>query len=204
MDKYRTEISRLLKPLSFQKQLIFGVLTCEKLYPNYEHFSQNNLWGNGQILQNAISIIYQNVFRKDLFSEDEIQNLIEQVESITPDTEEFESILVSFALDACTSVLSTLNFIIDGETENIIDVATYARDTVDMYIQERDDLDVNDKMIEIKIEQDIFMQREKQRQFDIIKLLSEKKEITDSQLQNLREVQPQPIVDISLLPEESI
>jgi uncharacterized protein len=204
MDKYRVEISRLLKPLSFQKRLIFGALTCEKLHPNYEYFSQNTSWGNGQILQNAISVIYQSVFRNDLFSEVEIQNLIDEVEGITPDTEDFEGILVSFALDACTSVLSTLNFIIDGETENIIDVATYARDTVDMYIQERDDLDVNDKMIEIKIEQDIFMQREKQRQYSIIKLLSEKNEITDSQLQNLREVQPQLIVDISLLPEESI
>jgi hypothetical protein len=73
-----------------------------------------------------------------------------------------------------------------------------------MYIQERDDLDVNDKMIEIKIEHDAFMQREKRRQYSIIKLLSEKNDITDSQLQNLREVQPYPIIDISLLPEESI
>jgi uncharacterized protein len=204
MDKYRVEISRLLKPLSFQNRLIFGALTCEKLYPNYEYFSQNTSWGNGQILQNAISVIYQSVFRNDLFSEVEIQNLIDEVEGITPDTEDFEGILVSFALDACTSVLSTLNFIIDSETENIVDVATFARDTVDMYIQERDDLDANDKMIEIKIEQDIFMQKEKQRQYSVIKLLSEKNDITDGQLQNLREVQPQPIVDISLLPEESI
>jgi uncharacterized protein len=204
MDKYRVEISRLLKPLSFQKRLIFGVLTCEKLYPNYEYFSQNTSWGNGQILQNAISVIYQSVFRNDLFSEVDIQDLIDKVEGITPDTENFEGILVSFALDACTSLLSTLSFIIDGETENIVDVATFARDTVDMYIQERDGLDVNDKMIEIKIEQDVFMQREKQRQYSIIKLLSEKNDITDSRLQNLREVQSQPIVDISLLPEESI
>lgn len=204
MDKYRIEISRLLKPLSFQKKLIFGALICEKLYPNYEYFSRNNSWGDITILQNAISIIYQNVFRNDLYSESEIQNLIDEVENITPNTENFKGILVSFALDACTSVLSTLNFIIDGETENIIDVATYARDTVDMYIQERDNLDVNDKMLDMKIEQDIFMQREMQRQYVIIKLLLEKIEITDTLLQNFREVEPQPIVDISLLSEESI
>jgi uncharacterized protein YjaG (DUF416 family) len=202
MDKYRIEISRLLKPLSFQKRLIFGVLTCEKLYPNYVYFSRNTSWGDEAVLQNAISIIYQNVFRNDLFSGVEIQNLIDEVEGITPDTENFEGILVSFALDACTSVLSTLNFIIDSETENIVDVATFARDTVDMYTQERDNLDMSDKMIEIKIEQDIFMQKEKQRQYNVIKLLSEKNEITDSQLQNLREIQPQLIVDISLLPEK--
>lgn len=198
MDKYRLEILGLLEPLPFQKQLIFGGLICEKLFSNYSFFSQNTSWGNSIVLQNAISIIYQNVYRNDLFTSNEIQTIINEVELITPDTEDFESILVSFALDSCTSVLNTLNFIIDGDIDNIADVAIYARDTVDMYIQEKEDLSINDKMLEIKIEQNFFMQREKQRQRMIIKLLREMNEITDKQLQILREIQPLPIVDLSI------
>lgn len=200
MDKYREEISRLLKPLSFQKKLIFGALICEKLYPNYEYFSKTTFWGNTDVLQNAISTIYQTVYRNELFSENEIQSLIDEVETFTPNTEDFETVLVSFALDACTSILSTLNFIIDKEIENIVDVATYARDTVDMYVQERDDMLVSDKMFEEKIEQDFYMKQEKERQKMTIKLLAEINEITDMQLKSLREIQPRPIIDLSLLP----
>ena len=200
MDKYRTEILHLLKPLSFQKQLVFSALICEKLLPNYIHFSQTVSWGNPLSLQNAISVIYQNVFRNDLFTSEEMQDLISEIELVTPDTEDFESILVSFALDSCTSLLSTLNFIIDKEIDNVADVATYSRDTIDMYIQERDDLSLDDKMLAIKIEQDFFMQKEKQRQRTVLKLLLEMNEITDAQLQRLREIQPLPIVDLSLLP----
>jgi hypothetical protein len=147
MDKYRTEILDLLKPLSFQKQLVFSALICEKLLPNYIYFSQVTSWGNPLSLQKAISVIYQNVFRDDLFTSDEMQDLISEIELITPDTEDFESILVSFALDSCTSLLGTLNFIIDRKIDNIADVATYPRDTIDMYIQEKDDLSLDDKML---------------------------------------------------------
>ena len=135
MDKHRLQIQDLITSLSFQKKLVFAVLVCEKLYPNYVYFSNKNDWVNSEVLENAISNLYQYIYRSDLFSESEIEALIDEINQITPNTEDFEEIFVSFALDACTSILSTLNFILDKNTENIIDVATNATDTVDMFIQ---------------------------------------------------------------------
>lgn len=195
MDKYRTDISNLLRLLSFEKRVAFGALICEKLYPNYNHFSDVTSFGNPDILQNAISIIFQSIYRNDLFSDEDLQNVIDEIESITPNTEDFDTILVSFALDACTSILSTLYFIQNGEVENIIDTATYARDTVDMYIQERDNLMINDNLLEEKIENDILMRREKKRQKDVIWNLQKVDTLNDNALQELRNLQPLPIID---------
>ena len=40
MSKYRTELTKFLQSLSFEKKIVFGALICEKLYPNYLHFSE--------------------------------------------------------------------------------------------------------------------------------------------------------------------
>jgi uncharacterized protein YjaG (DUF416 family) len=50
---------------------------------------------------------------------------------------------VSAALDAGTAVVETLQSLLDGDSKQIVDVASFCRDTVDMYIQERDHLDYN-------------------------------------------------------------
>eukprot|EP00388_Colpodella_angusta_P001559 GDKJ01004903.1.p2 GENE.GDKJ01004903.1~~GDKJ01004903.1.p2 ORF type:complete len:200 (-),score=6.39 GDKJ01004903.1:143-742(-) len=197
MDKYRKEILDLLNPLHFEKQLLFGALICEKLYPNYSKFCQYEPYDNSQILQEAISVIFQCVFNRELYSSSEIQDIINQVEIVTPDTENYETILVSFALDSCTSILSCLYFIQDNDVENIADVATYARDTIDMFIQERDNLSLNDSFLEQKIENDNLMQQEKRRQKIVLELLKSNKNINESLIQNLRNIQPDSIINLT-------
>lgn len=199
MDKFRSEILDLLKSLNFQKQLVFGVLICEKLLPNYTYFSKIMSWGSPDKLQNTIFKIYQYIYNYELFSVDEIQDLIIEIELNTPDTNDFESIFVSFALDSCTSLLSTLTFILDKNIENMVDVASYPRDTVDMYVQEKEDLAIEDKQFELKIEQNYYMQQEKTRQKTVLQLLKNMNKISDKELQELRNIQPSPIIDLHLL-----
>lgn len=200
MEEFRIEISYLLQTLSYEKSLVFGTLICEKLLPNYQYFYQKKRWGNVDILQNSILQIYQSL--GDNFLRLQIHNVINKVETITPNTEDFESILTSFALDTCTSVLSTLNFILDKKPENIVDVAMYACDTIDMYFQ-----GINYSKEEIIINNTIhydFLEQEKKRQRLTIQLLSEINEITAVDLETLRNIQPLPIIDLSLIPEDLI
>ncbi len=125
--------------------------------------------------------------------------MIASVETITPDTENFNDIYVSFALDACSSVYSSLSFIIDHNDEHIIDVVTYARDTVDMFIQEKEDLSPSDSALEEKIKSDIAMVRFEQWLNDVtIKLESSRSEkFTNEILLSLRE--DKAIIELDLL-----
>jgi uncharacterized protein YjaG (DUF416 family) len=199
MDLYREEIKRMLTPLTNEQRLLFAVLTCERLYPNYIYFQNIFNWGDSKILLNAIGVVYQFLIKRDLFEKHEIQELINEVDIITPNTEDFSEIFVSFALDACTSIYSSLNFILDHELEHIVDVAIYAHDTIDMFIQERDNLSYDSVDIEDRIAADPLMIYEKERQNNVIHRLSLKKEVNvnNQLIEELRD--KTPIINLSML-----
>ncbi|MGN8071583.1 DUF416 family protein [Mucilaginibacter sp. 22184] len=199
MDIYRKEIEVDLIKLSHTGRLLFAVLTSERLYPNYVLFQNQNGWGNNEVLQQAIVLIYESILHPDKMDLRFIEDAISEVDLITPDTEQFPGILTSFVLDACTSVYSTLSYLLDHKLDNIIDVATYARDTVDMYIQERDDMGYQDPDFEIKIANDRFMVAEKKRQKDLAISLSKMSDAEMVSSINILRDQT-PIVDFSLLP----
>ncbi|WP_409021382.1 DUF416 family protein [Dyadobacter sp. CY261] len=75
-------------------------------------------------------------------------------------------------LDACTAVLSTLNYLIEPQLEHIVWVATFARDTVDMYVGHRNDANRIHSNTDHKIESDPLMIREKERQRRLLSELS--------------------------------
>lgn len=188
MDKYEDALSKELTKLSDKAKLLFAALTCEHLYPNYIHFSNETKWGNPENLRNAIDTIFIHLIDDILFDEEQIRIFRDSVDLVTPDTEDFPEVMTSFALNACTAILGTLDFIIEPKPESIIEVAGYARDTVDMFILVRDDFDSNDSNVEIRVEKDPLMIREKHRQFNLIKKLSilDLSNITDSLITSLR------------------
>lgn len=199
MDKYREQIKKDLIRLPKEGVLLFAALICERLYPNYIYFYKTFSWGNPKVLGETIDVIFQSFFRKELFERNEIMALIEEVDFVTPNTEDFPSIYVSFALDACTSIHSTLNYILDGDVEHVVDVATYARDTVDMFIQERDDIGTFSVDVENRIFNDPLMVRERKRQEGVIERLFNInfKDINDELIESLRD--KIPIINIDVL-----
>lgn len=196
MEVYRNVISEKIRHLTNGSKVIFALLICEKLWHNYVFFSEKSKFGNPSELAAIISDLYKNPFKNNNIS---LDDYVRRIESITPDTDNYDTILVSFALDACTSVLSTLYFLKDSNIEHITDVAIYATDTVDMYIQERDDLDTKESKLEMLIEQDFFMQSEKKRQIQVIEYLKNIDSITQKNLEDLRNLGTQSIIDLNLL-----
>ncbi|MCR8559915.1 YjaG family protein [Mucilaginibacter sp. BJC16-A38] len=199
MDKFRQETRNALELISDKGKIIFAALTCEKLYPNYVFFKKVTNWGDSNILAEGLSLLFQCLLNKDLIRVQNVENAILNIEKVTPNTEDFPEIFVSFALDACTSIYSSLSFLLDNNSDKIVDVAVYARDTVDMFIQEKDDLNSLDSSIDIQIEHDDFMIKEKNRQRVLIETLAniDLDIITDELLNDLRTIEP--IIDLSLL-----
>lgn len=178
-----------LRELDFTKQLTFAYLTCERLYPNYVYFSQNYGFGNPNVIREAIDFVYDHLFAKNLDAS-KISALLEKVEKNTPDTGDFTTIFVSSALDTCTAVLDTLNFLVDKNFEKIVYISNYATDSVDMYIQEVDALDFNtDKEFQKKIDYHPLMQQEVAIQSGIITFLNKSTTIDYGDIQTLRHLQ---------------
>jgi uncharacterized protein YjaG (DUF416 family) len=178
-----------LEELSFSKQLAFAYLTCERLYPNYAYFADNYHFGNKTVLREAIDYIYNNLL---VYAPDKIvvEDLISQVDAATPKPEEFDTILASSALDACGAIHETLHFLTDKTLTRLDSISTFATDTVDMYIQELEDLNFNsDIEFQQKIDNHPIMKRELSIQGGIITYLSKIDTLGPQDISTLIELQ---------------
>jgi uncharacterized protein YjaG (DUF416 family) len=93
-------------------------------------------WGNPAVLHAALTILQQAVFSAPAVAD--LQQQYQQVEKVTPDSDDFGGTLGSFALDTCCALLSALDFVLQGTNQYVLDVAVLARNTVDLYVQELD------------------------------------------------------------------
>lgn len=174
-----------LKKLSNNKQLAFSYLTCERLYPNYVYFSENNNFGHPEVLRQSINYIYDNLFI-DNADKLKVSLLINSIEKIIPEPAEFDTVLASSALDTCTVIIETLYFLIDKQESRIEDISTAALDTPDMYIQEIENLDYNnDSLFQKKIDSHPLMIKEISIQKGIIEFLRRQERIDFADIQTL-------------------
>jgi uncharacterized protein YjaG (DUF416 family) len=118
--------------LSVAQRKELGLAVCKKLFFDYQIFSHENSWGDSDLLLDGINFIQ----KSNLEEVDVLQTniFIEEIEKITPDTEDFSN--CSYALNACTAVLDTLNYLISKNIDSILSCCTYLNDTVDFKIQE--------------------------------------------------------------------
>lgn len=181
------EINKL-KELDFTKQKTFAYLTCERLYPNYLFFSENYDFGNQNILREAIDFLYLNLFETNL-DKTKINSLVKKVEENTPDTSDFSTIYVSSALDACTCILDSLHFLLDKDFLKLTYISSCATDTVDMYIQEIENIELSDKDFRHKVDSHPLMKKEFEMQSGIIAFLSNSKNIDHEDIQTLLRLQ---------------
>ncbi|MBS1914710.1 MAG: DUF416 family protein [Bacteroidetes bacterium] len=120
------------------KQLEFAVLICKKLFFDYQEFFDNTKWGDPDTLMDAVCLCLRAINNK--IDIPEVEEMIVQVDSITPATEDFSDWLGSYAMNACVATSETLLFLVDNNQDHIYTVATYYTDTVDFKIHEENEL----------------------------------------------------------------
>ena len=161
-----------LKNLDFTKQRTFAYLTCERLYPNYAYFAKKYEFGNPKVLREAIQYLYGNLLDK-IIDKIKLVSLSKSVEENIPQPADYDTILASSALDACTAIIESLSFWVDGQASSLENISTMATDTVAMYIHDTNNLDPNtDPNFQQKINSNPLMIKEIAIQKGIISYLS--------------------------------
>lgn len=190
-------IEKDIKSLSKSGKILFAVLTAEKLLPYYSAFQRSCDWGDVELLREGIDTIYLYLVDGNSLSDSSVADLLDRLDNITPDVDDFSHRLTSFALDACTSVAATLDFMLTSDDQHIVEVASYARDTVDRFIHLKNDPDFLRALPEKEIDEDPYMVNEKIRQTKLIIALKEvnNQPITDTLIQNFRD--PRALIDLS-------
>jgi uncharacterized protein len=152
-----------LSKLDKKSQLAFGAACCERLLPNYIAFVKDTGWGDIDPIRNALDLIW--LYLEGKQSElTELKKNISLCESVAPDSEETQSLYVTSAQDTCFAVCCLLDHLIEQDVGKIIQVATYATDSVDLYVQVIENLKPNTPDLEQKILMHRLMQRELSQQ----------------------------------------
>jgi len=115
-----------------------------------------------------------------------LRDLAQACEEAAPDTEQFDSLYTSAALDAASALVETLLCCDDGLAARGARVATSAIDTIDMYIQMRDHLAPLGEAMEELIARDPLMARELAKQAEDLAELASMKELTPDFINTLR------------------
>jgi uncharacterized protein YjaG (DUF416 family) len=115
-----------------------------------------------------------------------VKELITCCEDAAPESGKYDSLFVSAAQDASFAVCSLLDFLIEKDTRKIVQVATFATDTVDLYIQEDENISSDDPELEMKILCHHLMQRELCRQERGLAILEQESDLNRDLLNALK------------------
>lgn len=164
-------LKNLLTKLAPQQRLAFSLSCGERLYPNYVAFAAEQGWGEPSALRSALDLVWD-VILDQPHSQADVRELKKRVEEAEPDTEDFGTILGSSALDAAATAGLVLVLLEADDPDVAVEIASLARDSVDMYIQVIEHLDPSDTELERKILRHPLMQAELRRQREDVRQLS--------------------------------
>jgi uncharacterized protein YjaG (DUF416 family) len=138
-DEFISEFNHQVYSINYDKQLTLAIDVCKKLYFEYVDFSEKYQWGNKDVLLDAISLVEQS--RTSDIKQTLIDNTLRQLDTITPDMDDFDSDEVaSYALNACVAVYNSVQFITDKQPKHIYDIGICLTDTIDFKVQEQQTL----------------------------------------------------------------
>ena len=158
-----------LQKLAVWKRVAFMVQTGARMLPNYERFSAETGFGDASVLKRALDAAWTWVESEEL--PHDLTALREACERQAPNTEQFRSPYTSAALDAANAAAATLDAIVNPGESRSSEVASLARDTVDLFVQELLNLDSNAADFEKAILRHDLMQRELRRQREDLEAL---------------------------------
>lgn len=166
------KLRQTLHSLPSWKRVVFMVSCCERMLPNYQSFSSEAGYGNANLLREALDRAWDWIEGGRL--PNNMATLIAECEQQAPDTSEFDSIYTSAALDAANSIAETLEALGEATEDQAIEVASLARDTVDLFVQQQQDLDPNSPGLEKEIIESRLMQDELRHQRQCLEELKDR------------------------------
>jgi uncharacterized protein YjaG (DUF416 family) len=164
------ELEVRLQRLAAWKRIAFMAQVGMRMLPNYERFSAETGFGDASVLRRTLDAAWSWVESGKPPSD--LTTLREACEKQAPDTERFRSRYTSAALDAANAAVAILDAIERPDEARPEEVASLARDTIDLFVQELMDLDPNAPNFENAVLRHDLMQRELRRQREDLETLA--------------------------------
>jgi len=134
------------------------------LLPNYRRFFDETKWGDVTPIEHALDYLARSAGTQTLPAESECRRLAAECEAQAPRSEEFSALFTTSAQDAVFAVCSLLDYCAERKLDQVVLAARYAADSIDLYVQETEQMRPGDPALEAKILAHRLMQQELERQ----------------------------------------
>lgn len=178
-------LKQKLLALSNGKKIFFMLAVCERIFPNFVIFARESGHKGEDILRSYLNMAWEKLQKGKTIADFSLE--ADDCQAIAPDTEDYETILVSSALDAAAAISLLMQFFTDNDVDHIVEAASLARDSVDMYVQDIEKITSTDPNFEKLILTHPLMQTELIRQRKDVELLKNLSENIEDSYSLLRE-----------------
>jgi uncharacterized protein len=165
-------LKEMLTGIDKDLQLAFAASCAERILPNYEKFCEVTNWGDLSPLRDSLDLIWEACMGKILSLHD-IETAMKLCEAVIPDSNDFKSFYSTLAQDAVFSIWNLMDYLKDGNIDSLISGARYTTDSIDLYVQEIENITITDPQREDKILHHPMMQQELARQQRNLRIVRE-------------------------------
>jgi len=196
-------IQSLLLQLPIHHQAVLAALTCEKMLPSIRKYDEHEPQPGHPLFEEAIAAILAFGLRTSL-PITIYQQLQSQLAAFWPDLDEVDNDFASYAFDACGALSSALLLVETKQHTHLLDCLTAATDTIDMYVQDLQELHLAPADLNAFIDATPVMKREKHRQEVLSRELLSRTILDSEFLAHLKQLNEQePLVDFARLPMDN-
>ncbi len=173
-----------VKALDLQQKKVFAIALCQRMQPNYQLFSEVCEFGDPQILDTALSLLWQSIYDNKLKLNIDIY--LERLELNTPDPANFDVYGVYPAMDASTAIIALLSAIQSKVEEDIVNISKLSSSTVANYIEAISDVDLDEDAFDDYIFNHEVMVEEKELQDALLQLIEDNPKLNADFVKSLR------------------
>jgi uncharacterized protein YjaG (DUF416 family) len=150
-QRFLDGLGEKIRKLSTCHQLAFAASICERYFPNYLSFYRDEHWGDPVPLREALDMAWAVSLEQRALPMQGLEELLARCTRAIPDTENFLSASVSYALDVGCMAAHLVEFMANCERKAIVQIAALARDSIDAKVQEIEGLNAGRAEIEARI-----------------------------------------------------
>lgn len=173
-----------LKALNLAQKQLFAIALCQRMYPNYQLFSEVCEFGDAKVLDTLLNLLWQKQYDNKLKLNIDIY--LERLEENTPEPADYDVYGVYPALDAVVALSSLLGGIQGKIEEDITNISKLSSSTVANYIEAISDVDLDDDALDDFIFSHEVMEEERDLQNSLLEIIENNPKITPELVKGLR------------------
>ncbi len=173
-----------LKALELDQKKLFAIALCQRMYPNYQLFSEVCEFGDPQVLDTTLNLLWQSMYDKKLKLN--IDLYLERLDLNTPEPSDFDAYGVYPAMDAAVALTSLLSALQSKVEDDIVNISKLSSGTVANYIEALIETEMKETELDDFIFNHEMMQEEKALQASLLEIIEENPKISADFVKTLR------------------